>query len=219
MIKTVRFVFLHCQRIGRGMWSCHFSFQSESFVSLKGNKKMKALLLFMTLSFLLVLLSSCTNNTEQPSGSNTTAISTYKEQIAMMLDSFNIAAANSEYEKYFSFFADDATFIGTDATENWDKNSYMKWAKPYFDKKTTWNFKSLNRHIYFGTNKDIAWFDELLETRMKICRGSGVVEKQNNKWRIKQYVLSMTIPNSKTGSVIELKAQEEDSLINNIRKN
>ena len=175
---------------------------------------MKHLLYLTTIIPTLVLLSSCTGNNEPASETDTTTIVNNQEQITMMLDSFNIAAANSDYEKYFAFFADDATFIGTDATENWDKNSYMKWAKPYFDKKTTWSFRSIDRHIYFGKNKDIAWFDELLETRMKICRGSGVVEKQNNKWLIQQYVLSMTIPNSKTGSVIELKAQEEDSLIN-----
>ncbi len=180
---------------------------------------MKTIYSLISFPVLIVFLSSCSVNTENSAETDTTSISTCQEQIAMMLDSFNIAAANSDYEKYFAFFADDATFIGTDATENWDKNSYMKWARPYFDKKTTWNFRSIDRHIYFGRNKDIAWFDELLETRMKICRGSGVVVKLNDKWLIKQYVLSMTIPNSKTSSVIELKAQEEDSLINNIRKN
>jgi hypothetical protein len=36
-----------------------------------------------------------------------------------------------------------------------------------------------------------AWFDELLNTQMKICRGSGVlVKKIGQEWKIKQYVLS-----------------------------
>jgi hypothetical protein len=58
-----------------------------------------------------------------------------------------------------------------------------------------------------------AWFDELLETQMKICRGSGVVVKDGNRWKIKQYVLSMTIPNSVADSVIPIKSAEEDSLL------
>jgi hypothetical protein len=53
-------------------------------------------------------------------------------------------------------------------------------------------FTALERHIYFfdKTGKT-AWFDELLNTQMKICRGSGVlVKKIGQEWKIKQYVLS-----------------------------
>jgi hypothetical protein len=48
---------------------------------------------------------------------------------------------------------------------------------------------------------------------MKICRGSGVVEKINDKWKIKQYVLSMTIPNKLSDQITVLKAPIEDRLI------
>ncbi|MBK7096676.1 MAG: nuclear transport factor 2 family protein [Saprospiraceae bacterium] len=130
-----------------------------------------------------------------------------------MLDSFNIAAARSDYDKYFAFMAEDAVFIGTDATEYWTKSEFMKWAKPYFDKKKTWDFRSVERHIYFDKQQDIAWFDELLDTQMKICRGSGIVTKAGENWKIKQYVLSMTIPNSKTKDVVKLKASEEDNIL------
>jgi hypothetical protein len=34
-----------------------------------------------------------------------------------------------------------------------------------------------------------AWFDELLNTQMKICRGSGV-SKVGNDWKIKHYVIN-----------------------------
>ncbi len=141
-----------------------------------------------------------------------------KQQIAAILDSFNMAAANADYEKYFNFYTSDGTFIGTDATENWDKKSFMVWAKPFFDKKTTWNFKSIQRNIYFHKTGDIAWFDELLSTQMKICRGSGVVVKQNNEWKVQQYVLSMTIPNAQVDSVVDIKAAVEDELIKKLTK-
>jgi hypothetical protein len=29
-----------------------------------------------------------------------------------------------------------------------------------------------------------AWFDELLDTQMKICRGSGILVKENKQWKI-----------------------------------
>jgi SnoaL-like domain len=136
-----------------------------------------------------------------------------KETIGAMLDSFNKAAANAEYERYFNFYTEDATFNGTDATENWDKAAFMIWAKPFFDKKRTWNFTVITRNIYTGKYADIAWFEELLNTQMKICRGSGVVVKVGNDWKVQQYVLSTTIPNDVLDSVIKIKTPVEDSLI------
>jgi hypothetical protein len=48
---------------------------------------------------------------------------------------------------------------------------------------------------------------------MKICRGSGVVVKQGDTWKVQQYVLSMTVPNSEVDPVVAIKAPEEDSII------
>lgn len=136
--------------------------------------------------------------------------------VSAMLDSFHRAAAVADFEMYFSFFADDAVFAGTDATERWDKKTFMAWAKPFFDRKKAWDFSAVKRHIYFSENMETGWFDELLQTQMKICRGSGVVVKENNRWLIKQYILSMTIPNRNTQQVVMLKTAEEDSLLNEL---
>jgi len=136
-----------------------------------------------------------------------------KLQIAKLLDDFNLAAANAEYQKYFDFFAENGVFIGTDATENWDKKSFMVWAKPYFDKKRTWNFKAIERHIFLDKSGKFAWFDELLDTQMKICRGSGVLRKKGKDWKIEQYVLSMTIPNDQVDAIVKIKAPIEEALI------
>ncbi len=136
-----------------------------------------------------------------------------RQAIGAMLDSFNIAAANADYIRYFNFFTDDAIFIGTDATERWIKAEFMEWAKPYFEKKRTWDFKAMNRHISFGEHNDIAWFDELLDTQMKICRGSGVVVLQSGAWKVKEYVLSVTVPNALIDSVVKIKSAIDDSLM------
>ncbi|MBY0244130.1 MAG: nuclear transport factor 2 family protein [Sphingobacteriaceae bacterium] len=138
------------------------------------------------------------------------------KKINLMLDAFNTSAANAEYEKYFDFFDEDAIFIGTDATENWNKQKFKVWAKPYFDRKKTWNFKAIERNIYFDKSGNFAWFDELLNTQMKICRGSGVLIKKGNEWKLKQYVLSMTIPNSKVDSVVRIKSPIEIEIIKNL---
>ncbi|WP_415326645.1 nuclear transport factor 2 family protein [Chryseobacterium sp. MMS23-Vi53] len=140
-----------------------------------------------------------------------------KTEIGTMLDGFNLAAAKADYTAYFNYFADQSTFIGTDATEVWDKKAFMVWAKPYFDKKRTWNFTSLKRNIYFSKDAKLAWFDELLDTQMKICRGSGVVEKINGEWKVKQYVLSVTVPNDVVDKVVVEKTPIEDALIQQLK--
>jgi hypothetical protein len=165
-------------------------------------KKISNTFLFVIICTLFI---SCSNHTADTANNN--------EHINIMLDSFNEAAAKADFNKYFSYFDDDAVFIGTDATERWDKKSYMAWAKPHFDKGKTWSFKSLERHIYFNKEGSFAWFDELLNTRMKICRGSGVLIKKGNEWKILQYVLSMTIPNENTDTIIKIKTDMEDNII------
>jgi hypothetical protein len=165
-----------------------------------------------SIAVVIFFISGCSS--DQPS--KDTAAD--KKQISAMLDSFNSAAARADYDGYFSYFTDNATFHGTDASENWDKKNFMTWSKPYFDKKTTWNFTAIQRNIYFGKGNDIAWFDELLNTQMKICRGSGVVIKQNKKWKVQQYVLSVTIPNSQIDTIIKIKSVVDDSVIKELSK-
>ena len=142
----------------------------------------------------------------------------FKKQINSTLDSWHKAAAQANFENYFDAFTDDAIFIGTDATENWNKAAFKTYAKPHFDKGKAWNFTSIERHIFFSDDKKTAWFDELLDTQMKICRGSGVLVLVKGKWKIKHYVLSMTIPNDNSDEIIKIKAPIEDALLSKLMK-
>lgn len=140
-----------------------------------------------------------------------------KKNVGLVLDNLNEYAAKADFKNYFALFADESTYIGTDATEVWDKKQFMDYAKPHFDKGQGWNFKSLKRNIYFSKDGNYAWFDEVLDTQMKICRGSGVLEKIGGKWKIKQYVLSATIPNEVIDVVTKIKTPIEDALIQKIK--
>jgi ketosteroid isomerase-like protein len=137
-------------------------------------------------------------------------------KINSVLDNWHKAAAEAKFDKYMSSLTDDAIYIGTDATENWNKKEFMAFAKPYFDKGKAWSFTALERHVYLDKSGKTAWFDELLNTQMKICRGSGVLEKIKGEWKIKHYVLSMTIPNDNTNEVIKVKASIEDKVIHDL---
>ncbi len=162
---------------------------------------MKKILLTMVLAFSTMLLFAQSK----------------KEEVARTMDLWHQAAAKADFKAYFDLMDEESIFIGTDATERWDKPAFMAYAKPHFDKGRAWNFTSLERHINFSKNGKTAWLDELLDTQMKICRGSAVLELKNGKWFIKHYVLSMTVPNDVSGEVIKTKAAIEDKVIQSIK--
>jgi ketosteroid isomerase-like protein len=140
-----------------------------------------------------------------------------KDNINIVLNNWHKAAAAAQFEAYFNIMSDNSIFIGTDASENWNKAEFMTYSKPYFDKGKAWSFTALERHIYFSNDGKTAWFDELLNTQMKICRGSGVMQIENGSWKIKHYVLSMTIPNENSNDVIKIKAPIEETLIEKLK--
>ena len=139
-------------------------------------------------------------------------------EVTILLDNWHKAAAEANFDNYFSAMDSQSIFIGTDATEKWNKQEFIAFAKPYFDKGKAWSFTALERTIYFDKSGKIAWFNELLDTQMKICRGSGVLVKVGKQWKIKQYVLSMTIPNDNASEVIKIKEIIENPIIEKLNK-
>lgn len=137
-----------------------------------------------------------------------------QQDVSTVLDNWHRSAAQADATSYFGAMTDDAKYIGTDATENWQLTTFKAFAKPYFDSGKAWNFKVLERNIYFSPDRKVCWFDELLDTWMKVCRGSGVLLQQpDGSWKIAHYVLSMTIPNENTESVIKIIAPIEDAYL------
>jgi SnoaL-like domain len=129
------------------------------------------------------------------------------------LDNWHNAAARADSEVYFGGIAEDGVYIGTDKSEVWTKQEFFDWSKPYFDKGRAWTFVGKNRSIYFSKDGNIAWFDELATSKSGEWRGSGVLEMGPDGWKIKQYVLSMTVPNDLMKTVTEaIKKYEADSL-------
>ncbi|PQJ33163.1 hypothetical protein BST92_06770 [Nonlabens arenilitoris] len=121
------------------------------------------------------------------------------------IDDWHLAAATANYNDYFNLMTNDAVFIGTDATENWQLQEFKAFSKPYFDNGKAWSFTSLKRHIY--QHNGVVYFDELLDTQMGICRGSGILKKEDGVYKIAHYVLSITVPNENVASLTELKKQ------------
>lgn len=142
-----------------------------------------------------------------------------KRKINSNLDQWHKAAATTNFDEYFDLMTKDAVFIGTDATENWDVKAFKKFCKPYFESGKAWSFTPIERHIYLGDQRNFAWFDELLDTHMGICRGSGVMQKVDGKWKVQHYVLSIAIPNEDVEQVTLLKKDFDKKLVSKLRKN
>ena len=125
-------------------------------------------------------------------------------QVAAVLDGFHAAAAAADEDKYFSYLAPDAVFLGTDATERWTKDEFRKWAHPYFAKGKAWTYRSTARWVAFSPDRRFAWFDELLDNaNLGTCRGSGVMVATSEGWRIEQYNLSIAVPNDVSDAVVK----------------
>ena len=177
------------------------------------------------LSFLILLIScfACefsTSTTVTPSeeGNHTVYDTTKpKEEINIVLDEWHEAAANANFDKYFSLMAGDGVFIGTDATENWQNEEFRDYSQPYFEAGKAWSFTPLERNIYLEPENQLAWFDELLNTQMGICRGSGVVQNVDGEWKIKHYVLSIAIPNENVTEITEMKKEFDSTFISRVQ--
>ncbi len=134
-----------------------------------------------------------------------------KQKVDAVLNQWHEAAATANWKNYEALMGTDFHFIGTDATENWDRRAFAAFAKPYFDRGKGWKYTPLERNIYFNKQKNMAWFDELLDSNLGVCRGSGILILTKGKWLFSQYVLSMTVPNDHANAVVKLK-QDDDSL-------
>jgi uncharacterized protein YbcC (UPF0753/DUF2309 family) len=165
--------------------------------------------LIKQISVFLILVVS-TFSCQKDSSNNIDVIKKVSsENIDTFLNDWHMAASKADYKNYFTKMDSISVFIGTDATENWSKNQFQKFSKPYFDDGKAWDFKTLERHIYTSKSGDFIWFDELLDTWMGVCRGSGVIELVGEKLKIKHYVLSLTIPNDSIDDVIKMNSKEE----------
>lgn len=168
----------------------------------------------------LVFLASCGEHPhEHDTLPELKPVAEVKENINTQLEAWHKAAAEANFETYFNLMTDDGIFIGTDATENWKNDEFRKFSKPYFDNGKAWSFSTLERNIYVDDYQDLGWFDELMDTQMGICRGSGVVVKDSLGWKVKHYVLSIAIPNENVAEITKMKAEFDEKLMAELRGN
>lgn len=124
--------------------------------------------------------------------------------INALLDAWHQAAATADADAFFGSMTADGIYLGTDASERWQRDELRSWAKAAFERDTAWAFAPHDRQLYFSQNGQTAWFEEILDTWMGPCRGSGILSKTGEGWKIRHYNLAVLVPNEKIQEFIKL---------------
>lgn len=129
---------------------------------------------------------------------------TASAEIDAVLDEFHAAAANADEERYFSTLALDAVFLGTAPGERWQGDEWRAFVHRYFVQGKGWSYVPSDRSVEVAADGRTAWFDETVENASYgACRGSGVLEREGDRWRIAQYNLTIPIPDEIAPDVVE----------------
>ena len=112
-----------------------------------------------------------------------------------LLDGLHQDAHEGNFQTYFERYTSDAVFLGTDKTERWSIEEFKAYAEPAFADGHGWTYEVVERN--WEGEGQTRWFDEILfNEKLGHCRGTGVVEWTNGKWKIAHYALTMLVPNS-----------------------
>ena len=127
-----------------------------------------------------------------------------KVNVNQFMDDWHLAAANADFNNYFSKLDADAIYLGTQWDERWTKEEFATFSQPYFDRGRAWSFTAIERTHYYSEDNKLIWFEESLETWMGVCRGSGVIRNYGDSLKIAHYNLAVTISNELVSDFVEL---------------
>ncbi len=126
--------------------------------------------------------------------------------IGAVIDNFHDAAAHGDKTRYLDQLTDDAVFMGTDEWERWPKQpDFIDYVGSRFKDGTGWKYQSVERTIKISDSSEFAWFDEVIFSASNgRFRGTGVLSRQDGRWKIAHYAMSFLIFNENWDDVIEL---------------
>lgn len=129
-----------------------------------------------------------------------------REAINDVLDGFHDAAAHGDKDRFLGLMTDDAVFMGTDEWERWPKKpEFSDYVASRFKDGSGWNYKPVERQLNIADSADFAWFDEVVYSEANgRFRGTGVLVKVGNNWKIAHYAMSFLVYNENWQDVIEL---------------
>ncbi|MEZ6013897.1 MAG: nuclear transport factor 2 family protein [Planctomycetota bacterium] len=95
----------------------------------------------------------------QPPGPSLQAL---RREANRVVDDWHAAAAVGDAARYIGHMADDAVFMGTDASERWDLAAFRIYVDQYMQPGKGWVYVPTERVVVIPEDSEIAWFDERL---------------------------------------------------------
>jgi len=125
---------------------------------------------------------------------------TDEKAVGDVLNTFHEAASKADWDTYFGLMTGDSIFLGTDVTERWTVDVF----KTYAAKSDGWTYTLRERHINFTPDGNSAWFDEILDqVNYGTSRGTGILIRTDQGWKISQYHLVFPIPNDLAAGITQ----------------
>ena len=115
------------------------------------------------------------------------------------LDAFHAAAARGDADAYVALLAADFVFLGTDATERWDRFAFEAYARARFARGDEWTYEVLARRATAVAPRVVAFDEDLRHATLGRCRGSGILvadDDDGGGLKVARYALSVPIPNA-----------------------
>jgi ketosteroid isomerase-like protein len=135
----------------------------------------------------------------------TLADNSAQSAINALLDDFHQAAADADRERYLGYFTVDGVFMGTDDWERWPMPEFRDYVSERFAGGTGWAYSPEERFVTMGPDGKSAWFDEIVVSqRWGRFRGTGVLLKVGDEWKIAHYSLTALVPNERFADVAEV---------------
>ena len=120
---------------------------------------------------------------------------TERAQIDSVLDAFHAAAASADEDGYVATLSDSVVFLGTAPRERWEGDAWRDFVHAYFTRGKGWSYTPSDRRVVVAHDGRVAWFDETVDNEhLGACRGTGVLQCEDDGWRIAQYNLTIPVP-------------------------
>lgn len=132
------------------------------------------------------------------------SIEQLREEANQVIDDWHAAAARGDRDGYLGSMAPDARFLGTDSTERWDLAQFTSYVNEHFEPGSGWTFLPDERALRISASGRSAWFDERLASKSYgELRGTGVLERVGEAWKVAHYSMTFTVPNDVAADVVE----------------
>ncbi|MDF1810126.1 MAG: nuclear transport factor 2 family protein [Phycisphaerales bacterium] len=131
--------------------------------------------------------------------------------VELVLEQWHFAASQGLFDMYFGLMTPDAIFMGTDESERWNIDQFKGYAREPFADGDGWTYtpRKDGRFVVLSDDKQTAWVDELLDNeKYGVLRGTSVLVKVGDDWKIAHYSLTFLVPNDKAKGVVELIAED-----------